>query len=229
MIKTLKARLPRLGKIRLGQRVKNANGNEMPVGSRFFILPGPGDEGHELIASRFDGPVDVLDVHFPVEDLELVFDEAYRYYTAAGLRCRGDGETGTYYVEELRTDSRGREYKARVQKERGCAAAGCSKAASGECKPTAMLNFCIAGVPGLGTWQLVTRSVAAIRSFRMTLQLAQSEWDSIVGIPFQLLRVPVQTRRGERALTVVLRVKPEFLMGEAGTATASRPTAGPSV
>jgi hypothetical protein len=213
MIRTIKARLPRLGKVRLGRRVENANGKTVPQASAHFILPGPGEEGHELISGRFDSPVDVLDVFFPVEDLDQVLDEAYKFYTAAGLRCRGDGEVGTYFVEEDRTDARGRAYKATVQKDRGCAAAGCPKAASGECKPTAMLNFCIVNVPGLGTWQLVTRSVAAIRSFRMTLMLARETYGSIVGVPFQLLRVPVQTRRGERAMTVVLRVKPEFLLG----------------
>lgn len=106
-------RMPRLGKIRLGMKIKNANGTEFPAELPFFLLP-------DNVAPVFGGKVSVeraralgctradvlafiernthrlaeeIRVMFPLEDEIAVFPQAYLWYGgSAGVKCRGNGE-----------------------------------------------------------------------------------------------------------------------------------------
>jgi hypothetical protein len=215
MIKTLRPRLPRLGIVRLGEKRLSKSGKEVPVNSQYFVFPKLGELGHELLAGHFDAQTNVLDVHFPIDDIDEVCRDYYRLYTAQGLQCLGDGETGTFLFQEERLDARREPFIHHERRERSCAAKGCPQASAGACRPSALLSFCLSDVPALGVWQMPTRSLAAIRSFRSILGLAREMFGTIVGIPFQLYRYPIQVApdgHRKQVMAVGLRIHPRALL-----------------
>ena len=78
-------RLPRLGKIHLGERATSPSGKEYPRATEHFVVPADVEEVY--------GPTPVaLDVMFPVEDEEVFAAQFYRAYSRSrGLVCKGDG------------------------------------------------------------------------------------------------------------------------------------------
>lgn len=83
-------RLPRLGKIRLGEKKISNKGKEYPVETSYFVVP---DE----VAKVYGPNPAVLDILFPLEDPDLVFPHARKLYSARGLICVGNGETAMSY------------------------------------------------------------------------------------------------------------------------------------
>lgn len=86
-------RIPRVGKIRLGEKVATANGGDRPAATDHFVVP------PEVAAVLGERPIQ-LDVMFPSDDLGVVFPVAYKYYRRALLWCTGNGQTGTRIDEE---------------------------------------------------------------------------------------------------------------------------------
>jgi hypothetical protein len=93
-------RLPRLGKIRLGVRVKKAKADsrckEKPCpGCNFCTYPR--EVPHFVVppeVAKVYGPEPtVLDIMLPVNDPDVVFPQAFEHYgSGRGLTCTGDGE-----------------------------------------------------------------------------------------------------------------------------------------
>ena len=82
-------RLPRIGKIHLGRRLKSQRGTEYPKESDDFVI----DELPEVIAVYGPHPK-ALDIIIPVEDQGVWFPQAFKCYgSAASLVCIGDGRT----------------------------------------------------------------------------------------------------------------------------------------
>lgn len=80
-------RLPRLGKIRLGVKVKNSQGKEYPRETDYFVVP-------EEIRDVYGEMPKELDILIPVENDEVSFPQALKFYgSSRGLKCKGDGET----------------------------------------------------------------------------------------------------------------------------------------
>jgi hypothetical protein len=96
-------RMPRLGKIRLGIKVKSQRTQrEHPKEVGWFVCP------PEVQAVYGPQPVE-LDIMFPVEDEHAVFPQALKWYDRANtdplssviLRCKGDMETAIRRVSDL--------------------------------------------------------------------------------------------------------------------------------
>lgn len=87
-------RLPRLGKIRLGVKVVNPKtGNEYPKEVDYFVCP---PEVEKVYGPR---PKE-LDVMFPVNNLDVIFPQAYKWYgDQKGLKCIGNGQIA-YRLDE---------------------------------------------------------------------------------------------------------------------------------
>jgi hypothetical protein len=82
-------RLPRLGIIRLGLKVKNVKGIEYPKEVDYFVCP---SEVQKVYGEK---PKE-LDVMIPCENIESCFPQYYKMYGSTfGLKCRGNGKTGT--------------------------------------------------------------------------------------------------------------------------------------
>jgi hypothetical protein len=104
-------RLPRLGKIRLGVKaISKKTGHEYPKETEYFIVPAE-------VEKVYGKTPTVLDVMFPINDPEIVFPQAYKFYgSSKGLKCIGNGriahranEDGTFTeiecpCEKLRTE-----------------------------------------------------------------------------------------------------------------------------
>jgi len=91
-------RLPRLGKIRLGVKVVNPKtGAERPREVDYFVVP-------PEVAKIYGEQPKELDVLFPVNDIEIIFPQAYKWYgKSRGLKCIGNGVTAYRYNEETGT------------------------------------------------------------------------------------------------------------------------------
>lgn len=87
-------RLPRLGKIRLGVKVVNPKtGNEYPKEVDYFVCP---PEVEKVYGPR---PKE-LDVMFPVNNIDVIFPQAYKWYgDQKGLKCIGNGQVA-YRLDE---------------------------------------------------------------------------------------------------------------------------------
>ena len=89
-------RLPRQGKIKIGEKVQKENRNgkvvEYPVALDHFKVP-------EEVAAIYGQDPKELDIIFPVNDLEQVFPQYMKKYGKVGLHCKGDGETGTAMID----------------------------------------------------------------------------------------------------------------------------------
>ena len=98
-------RLPRLGKIRLGMKIKRKDVAKcsckdgcfrctFPKETTYFVCP------PEVQAVYGEKPTE-LDVMLPVNDPEVVFPQAYKFYgSSRGIKCMGDGETALRVNEE---------------------------------------------------------------------------------------------------------------------------------
>ena len=93
-------RLPRLGKIRLGVKmISKTTGKEYPKETSYFVCP---PEVEEAYREEYpDGKITSLDIMFPVNDPEVVFPQAYKFYgQTRGLKCIGNGEVANRYSED---------------------------------------------------------------------------------------------------------------------------------
>lgn len=79
-------RLPRLGKIRLGLKVRTGKGAEYPKEVPYFVCP---DEVKKVYGEQ---PT-TLDIYFPTDDPAQFFPQSLKLYKSQGLICKGDGET----------------------------------------------------------------------------------------------------------------------------------------
>ena len=90
MIKGLsdRLRLPRKGKIRLGEkRISKKTGKEYPVSLDHFVVP---SEVKKIYGEKPRS----LDIMLPMENRETFFPQYYKMYSASqGLLCRGHGKT----------------------------------------------------------------------------------------------------------------------------------------
>ena len=86
---TERRRLPRAGKIRLGEkRISQKSGNPYPAATDFFVWP---EESKRVLTELFGEKAREMDIMFPSEDLEQICPQYLKRYGTSGLLCRGDG------------------------------------------------------------------------------------------------------------------------------------------
>ena len=166
-------RLPRLGKVKLGVMVHEPGKKPFPRAAEHFVVT-------EEVAKVFgERPIE-LSILFPVDDAEKLFPQSLKMYRSAGLWCAGDGSVARRWTDtgEL--------------KEIACP---CPYLESGECGPTATLNFLLPDVPGIGVWQLTTSSQRSIVSLNTTLEQFSRLFGGLAGIPFSLKLEPESIQR----------------------------------
>jgi len=178
-------RLPRLGKIRLGVKVRNRGGmtKKCSHGS---------NEGcmyctHPTETPHFVCPTEVqfiygekpksLDVMIPVEDPTVIFPQAYKYYgKSRGIKCIGDGETA---YEAINGE----------MKERACP---CEKLDKG-CSLTAHLLVMLPRVNVGGVYQIDTGSYHSIVDINSGIDYIKALVGRVALVPAKLERVPRTT------------------------------------
>lgn len=207
---TDRPRLPRLGKIRLGIKLRNARGTEYPSATDFFVVP------PEVQAVFGDKPRE-LEIVFPIDDVARIAHVAWKKYSATrGKTCTSDGEVAHRIIDKgvLASLLKGREpgkvdpaemqriYDAAIVKPDTrdyelmtipCPARECAFAQDGTCRPVMILQFLIPRVAGVGIWQLDTGSVNSILNVRGGIELVKATTGGrLAGIPLTLRVRPAE-------------------------------------
>ena len=169
-------RLPRLGKIRLGEKALAKSGKEYPVAVDYFVCP-------PEVQAVYGAKPRVLDIVFPVEDKDVFFPQWYkRYGLTTGLICKGDGETAVQSTE------------SGEMQEVECCPDECEWYAKKHCRRLASLQFMLPNVPGVGVWVIDTTSFYSIININSSVEMIRAVADRIRMIPLQLVLQPQEVQ-----------------------------------
>jgi len=182
-----KLRLPRRGKIRLGEKKLSAKGKEYPSALDYFVCP---EEVQEIYGDK----PRKLDIMLPMEEREQFFPQAYkRYGSSTGLVCRGDGQVATEITED-------------GMKEIECQGKDCPHYQKGDCKQIGNLQVILPKVKGLGIYQIDTSSYNSIVNINSGVEMIRGMLGRISWIPL-ILEVQMQEAHpqvnGKRIKTII--------------------------
>lgn len=188
-------RLSRVGKIRLGIKLKSSKGVEYPKATDYFVCP------PEVQAIYGDKPK-ALDVIIPVEDDEIWACQYYRQYSRTrGLVCKGDGETCRRMIDKAAggdTAVATRDSKATTWVEGlECPGQDCEYYQKKMCQETMNLQVMLPRVPGLGVWQIDTGSVHSIRFINDAATTIRATCGKASWIPLTLTLEPTEVNNPE--------------------------------
>ena len=179
MIKGLsdRLRLPRRGKIRLGEKVETADGKSYPRSLDHFVVP---DEVKEVYGKQ----PRKLEIMLPMEDREVFFPQFYKMYgKSKGLICKGDGEIA------MRLDP-----KTNEMVEIECAGKNCEYFKKGKtiskhfyrCRTIGNLQIVLPRIPGLGIYQIDTSSYNSIINLNSAIEMIREALGRISWVPLVL-------------------------------------------
>jgi len=197
--------MPRLGKIRLGIKAKNAKGVEYPKDVDYFVCP------PEVQAIHGEKPKEIP-VLIPSSDPALYFPQALKWYKGARLVCKGNGETATRINEQT-----GEMFEMKCP----CDMLRDSQTnPKGPCTPRACLMLILPEVSMGGAYQLDTGSMNNIINLNSTLKWIESFLGRVAWVPLLLKRTPQKIQTPDGTTTKAL-VSLEF-RGNAREAAALR-------
>lgn len=206
-------RLPRRGKIRLGEKKRSEKtGKTYPVSLDYFVVP------DEVKAVYSDKPRK-LDIMIPMEDRDSFFPQNYKMYgKAKGLICRGNGETA------MRIDPQSPELTDIECPGKNCEYFKEGKEIEGHmyrCNTIGNLQVILPKVKGLGIYQIDTSSYNSIININSCLAMIRGMMGRISWIPL-ILEVNMQEAhpvvRGKKitttipVMTITADVTPEELL-----------------
>lgn len=200
-------RLPRLGKIRLGIKLKSAKGTEYPAELPFFLLPPEASAlGGQVSVARAQAlgvtRKEILDfvdknasvlaeelpIMFPVDDEQMIFPQALKWYGAgAGLKCTGTGTIATRINEKTGFFE---------ERECPCEMLKSNERPQGECVPRAHLMFFLPSINLGGVWQLDMGSRNSIIDINSGIDLVRGLIGRLALVPLKLRRIPITTNHG---------------------------------
>lgn len=176
-----KRRLPRLGKIRLGLKVKNQSGKEYPKEVPYLVVP------PEVQAVYGDKPIEI-DVMLPLDDIDSVFPVSYKFYgSGKGLKCNGDGEIA-YCTDE----------KTKEVAEKKCP---CEQLENGKCKQSGSLSVMLQKINVGGVYQITTSSFNSIVDIASGIDYVKALIGRVAMVPLKLRRVATETHHDEKKQT----------------------------
>jgi hypothetical protein len=195
-IKDLKgvARIPRLGKIRLGIKAQGSK-SDYPKAVDYFVLP-------EEIKAVYGEKPKKLNIAFHSDDIEEVFPQYYkRYGKSTGLVCKGDGEIANAVNPE--TGEFG---------EVSCDGTECDYYKKNQCKRIGNLHFMVLGVNRFGVYQLDTSSINTILNINGGIEYAKRLTGGRLNlVPFILEVIPQEVSPDGKKKTIwVLRLEADI-------------------
>src|SRR3990172_6411683 len=179
-------RLPRIGKLHLGQKVQGTKG-EYPKQTPYFVVRADDTTSQDAAKALWevygDKPTE-LDIIFPTDDPLQWADANYKAYSAKWkLRCKGDGVSALAKWDATGSGPRppgidsGTWATGATQEwaymEIPCAAADCpmQKFEPAKCKAVMNLQFLLPKVEGIGIWQIDTGSWHSIQNVNNNVDL----------------------------------------------------------
>ena len=203
-------RLPRLGKIHLGEKVESPGKNPYPRATDYFVCP---KEVRDICGEK---PKE-LHILFPTDDPDQFAQQWLRAYSLTqGLVCIGDGETCRRKV-----DKKSGAFASHITEvwewrdSLPCNPQECPVYVKRDCKRVMNLQVCLPDVPGIGVWQIDTSSFYSIVNINSMVALLQS-WGRCRMIPLILTMGEQEVSpEGQKKKKVhVLQLKLEMTMGE---------------
>lgn len=189
-------RLPRLGKIHLGEKVKKKGTDvEYPKATPYFVLPDQDKVGELATTMRkiYGEKPNELPVVFPIEDEDKFASQYYRCYSMTrGLVCKGDGKTCQQTVDTSTKKLANRDSKAEdiELQELPCKGRECPYYKSNQCREVMMLQFMLPDIPSIGIWQIDTNSVNSIININSAVKLYKGIFGRISMLPLTLTLKP---------------------------------------
>ncbi len=205
-----KRRLPRLGKIRLGVKIPNKGSDPSrcicagagcfkcthPKETPWFVVP---PEVQKVYGER---PTE-LDIMAPVNSLDIVFPNAYKFYgSSRGLKCHGNLEIA-YCLNE----------QTKEIEERVCPCEHKDK----ECKPSAALQVILYKINFGGIYSITSGSFNSMIDIPSGFDFTQCLLGRFSMVPLKLKRVPTITHHdGKKQTHYPLQIhletnSPEFI------------------
>jgi Recombination directionality factor-like len=203
-------RLPRLGKIKMGVKVKSEKGVEHPQKTDYFVCP------PDVQASYGQKPK-VLDILIPVEDEDKWAPQYYKLYSRTqGLVCKGDGCNASRLIDTATGDRAHKTTTQAIRKDWECAGRKCPDYISKEgCKEVMSLMFILYKVPGMGVWQIDTSSVNSIININSCADYIRAVFGKTSWIPLQLTIEPKEVQNpesGKRQTVYVLNLRNNMVL-----------------
>lgn len=204
--------LPRLGRIKLGMKVKSARtGKEYPKELPYFLCP-------EEVRAVYGNEPKELDVLFPIESEDQCFPQSMRAYVFNGLRCRGDGETALRRVadvvwrkgEQILDDATERVRGTIPSDPNGLVEIGCPCPLheSGDCKYSAHLMLMLPRVSPSGVYQISSGSVNNIIRVNSCIDYIRALVGRIAMVPLKLYRQEEEIEyQGKKAKHYLLQLR----------------------
>jgi len=217
-------RLPRLGKIALGDKGISKGGKEYPKEIDYFKLrpETPSEVEAQAIIDEFhdlfgENPKSI-EIMLPMSDREKVFPQYLKRYTGGGLQCKGDGEIATCMSKEAAEGlSVIGDVDGMIQVE--CLYKECPYFQAGKCKEVGTLNVLIPRLRGAGVWQITTSSFYSITNVNSCLDYVEAMAGRFSMIPLTLERRPQEIqhndngKRGKRTHHI-LHISTELLLAD---------------
>jgi hypothetical protein len=195
-------RLPRLGKIHVGIKVKGrGGGSERPMATDYFVCPA------EVVKVYGEKPRE-LHIMFPLEDESIWASQFYKLYSQSrGLMCKGDGEVAMRLVDIKTGALASRESMETEMREVDCSGRECPYYGE-KCREVMMLQFALPDVPGLGVYQLDTSSVNSMININSAIEMIRGVLGRISWIPLTLvLEAQEVSPEGKKKTVQVLNLK----------------------
>jgi len=204
-------RIPRLGKIHLGIKVK-AKGKdvEYPKATDYFVAP---DEVKSIYGEK---PTE-LQIMFPVEEPELFAQQWLRAYSLTqGLVCIGTGLEARSKVDVATGAIADHETKQWEWRELNCDPQECQKYQTKRCRRVMNLQFLLPEVPGLGVYQIDTSSFYSIVNINSMIKMLKGMLGRCSLVPLTLTLGPIEVSPpGLTKKTVhVMHIKKDIKLAE---------------
>lgn len=181
-------RIPRLGKIHLGIKVKSKDKKDVqyPKATDYFVVP---DEVKKVYGEK---PTE-LQIMFPVEEPELFAQQWLRAYSQTqGLICIGSGVEGRRKVDMATGAIADHETKQWEWKEITCDPQDCPEYESKRCRRVMNLQFLLPEVPGLGVYQIDTSSFYSIVNINSMIKMLKGMLGRCSMVPLTLALGPIE-------------------------------------
>ena len=192
-------RLPRLGKIRLGNPKEN-EGTPYPEPTDYFVCP-------EEVKKVFGEKPRKLRIMFPTNDPAQWASQYLRCYSESNrLVCRGNGKTAVARVIGVNDTE---------LREKQCIPMNCSAYQQEICRPVMNLQFLIPQCPGFGVYQLDTGSYHSMVNINSSLELIHTICNRFALIPLTLKLIQKEVQpEGQSKTAWVLNLLPTYSLTE---------------
>jgi len=205
-------RIPRLGKIHLGVKVKSdkGKGTEYPKPTDYFVAP------EEVQAVYGEKPKE-LDIMFPVEDPEMCAQQWLRAYSMSqGLVCIGDGLEAKRKMDVETGAIANRETNQWEWHQVTCNPQECPEYQTKRCRRVMNLQFLLPKVPGLGVYQIDTSSFYSIVNINSMIKMLQGMLGRFSMIPLVLAlgQIEVSPPGEKKKRVYIMHVKKNIAIAE---------------